>query len=56
MGGMASSAYSRSWPHNSSIQENTNPSFSIDFGMFEQAYQTLTEKLQPQVFSLGFLR
>jgi len=27
-----------------------------NFGPFERAYQTLTEKLQPQVFSLGFLR
>jgi hypothetical protein len=28
----------------------------VNFGPFELAYQTLTEKLQPQVFSLGFLR
>lgn len=28
----------------------------VNFGPFEQAYQSLTEKLQPQVFSLGFLR
>ena len=28
----------------------------VSFGLFEQAYQSLTEKLQPQVFSLGFLR
>jgi hypothetical protein len=28
----------------------------INFGPFEQAYQALTEKLRPQVFSLGFLR
>lgn len=28
----------------------------VNFGPFEQAYQVLTEKLQPQVFSLGFLR
>ena len=28
----------------------------VNFGPFEQAYQALTEKLQPQVFSLGFLR
>lgn len=28
----------------------------VNFGPFERAYQTLTEKLQPQVFSLGFLR
>ena len=29
---------------------------SINFGPFELAYHALTEKLQPQVFSLGFLR
>jgi len=28
----------------------------VDFAPFETAYQTLTDKLQPQVFSLGFLR
>jgi hypothetical protein len=28
----------------------------VNFGPFEQAYQALTEKLHPQVFSLGFLR
>jgi hypothetical protein len=28
----------------------------VDFGNFETAYKTLTEKLQPQVFELGFLR
>jgi hypothetical protein len=28
----------------------------IDMKPFETAYQTLTDKLQPQVFSLGFLR
>jgi hypothetical protein len=28
----------------------------VDFGAFETAYKTLTEKLQPQVFELGFLR
>lgn len=28
----------------------------ISFGDFEQAYQELTDKLRPQVFSLGFLR
>lgn len=28
----------------------------VNHGPFEQAYQTLTDKLQPQVFSLGFLR
>jgi hypothetical protein len=28
----------------------------IDFGQFELAYQVLSDKLLPQVFSLGFLR
>ena len=28
----------------------------VNFAPFEQAYQTLTDKLRPQVFSLGFLR
>jgi hypothetical protein len=28
----------------------------VDFGAFETAYKTLSEKLQPQVFELGFLR
>jgi hypothetical protein len=28
----------------------------VSFSPFEQAYQTLTEKLRPQVFELGFLR
>jgi hypothetical protein len=28
----------------------------VNFGPFEQAYQALTEKLQPEVFNLGFLR
>ena len=28
----------------------------VNFAPFELAYQTLTEKLKPQVFSLGFLR
>jgi hypothetical protein len=28
----------------------------VNLGTFETAYQALTEKLQPQVFSLGFLR
>lgn len=28
----------------------------ISFASFEQAYQVLTDKLRPQVFSLGFLR
>jgi|WetSurSiteA1Bulk_404760.scaffolds.fasta_scaffold00014_12 hypothetical protein len=28
----------------------------VDFGSFEIAYKTLSEKLQPQVFELGFLR
>jgi hypothetical protein len=29
---------------------------AIDFKPFETAYKTLGEKLQPQVFELGFLR
>jgi hypothetical protein len=29
---------------------------SVDFSVFESAYKILTEKLQPQVFELGFLR
>jgi hypothetical protein len=28
----------------------------VNFNPFEQAYQALTDKLKPQVFSLGFLR
>ena len=28
----------------------------VDFGAFDTAYKTLSEKLQPQVFELGFLR
>lgn len=28
----------------------------VNHGPFELAYQALTDKLQPQVFSLGFLR
>jgi hypothetical protein len=28
----------------------------VNHGPFELAYQALTEKLQPQVFNLGFLR
>jgi hypothetical protein len=28
----------------------------VNFGPFELAYRALTEKLQPLVFSLGFLR
>ncbi|WP_158270528.1 hypothetical protein [Limnohabitans sp. Jir72] len=28
----------------------------VSFTPFEQAYQALTDKLRPQVFSLGFLR
>ncbi|MEY4755929.1 MAG: hypothetical protein RJA34_827, partial [Pseudomonadota bacterium] len=31
-------------------------SVPVSFASFEQAYQALSEKLQPQVFSLGFLR
>ena len=28
----------------------------VNFGPFEQVYQALSDKLRPQVFSLGFLR
>ena len=28
----------------------------VNFGTFEQVYQVLSDKLRPQVFSLGFLR
>jgi hypothetical protein len=28
----------------------------VNFKPFEQAYKTLTEKLQPMVFELGFLK
>jgi hypothetical protein len=28
----------------------------VSFKLFEEAYKTLTEKLQPQVYELGFLR
>ena len=28
----------------------------VNFSSFEAAYQLLTDKLKPQVFSLGFLR
>jgi len=28
----------------------------INFDEFESAYKTLTEKMRPQVFELGFLR
>jgi hypothetical protein len=28
----------------------------VSFSAFESAYQTLSEKLRPQVFELGFLR
>lgn len=31
-------------------------SLPVDFSCFEAAYQSLTDKLRPQVFSLGFLR
>ncbi len=29
---------------------------SVNHGPFELAYQALSDKLRPQVFSLGFLR
>jgi hypothetical protein len=28
----------------------------VSFKAFEEAYKTLTEKLQPQVYALGFLK
>jgi hypothetical protein len=28
----------------------------VDFSLFEAAYRSLTEKLIPQVYDLGFLR
>lgn len=34
----------------------TGDTVPVAFGPLEQVYQALTEKLQPQVFSLGFLR
>ncbi|MGP1437873.1 MAG: hypothetical protein ACTTKH_02235 [Treponema sp.] len=34
-------------------EEYTNP---FDFGAFEKAYSTLTQKLSPQVYELGFLK
>ena len=42
---------------NSLKARNANgDSASVDFSLFEMAYKTLSEKLRPQVFALGFLR
>ena len=36
---------------------NTSGDFApVSFKPFEEAYKTLSEKLQPQVYELGFLR
>ena len=37
-------------------RNSSGDTLPIDTKPFEAAYQTLTDKLQPQVFSLGFLR
>lgn len=37
-------------------RNDSGDTLPVNFAPFEQAYQTLTEKLQPQVFRLGFLR
>ena len=37
-------------------RNNSGDTAPISFTSFEQAYQALTDKLRPQVFSLGFLR
>ncbi len=37
-------------------RNNSGDSLPIDFKPFETAYKTLSEKLAPQVFELGFLR
>ncbi|MBS0608278.1 MAG: hypothetical protein JSS19_02845, partial [Proteobacteria bacterium] len=37
-------------------RNDSGDTLPVNFAPFEQAYQVLTEKLQPQVFSLGFLR
>ncbi|WP_018150529.1 hypothetical protein [Leeia oryzae] len=39
-----------------SARSASGDSVPINFSPFELAYQTLSEKLRPQVFSLGFLR
>ena len=37
-------------------RNNSGDTAPINFTSFEQAYQALTDKLRPQVYSLGFLR
>ncbi|MCX7069153.1 MAG: hypothetical protein NTW85_15890 [Methylococcales bacterium] len=37
-------------------RNNSGDFIPVDFSAFESAYKTLSEKLQPQVFELGFLR
>ncbi|MEI6334228.1 MAG: hypothetical protein WCS87_06675 [Methylococcaceae bacterium] len=37
-------------------RNTNNDSAPVDFSLFETAYKALSEKLQPQVFELGFLR
>ena len=37
-------------------RNTNNDAAPVDFSLFETAYKTLSEKLQPQVFELGFLR
>jgi len=38
------------------LRNSSGDGLPVDFSSFETAYKTLTEKLQPQVFELGFLR
>lgn len=37
-------------------RNTTSETAQVDFGPFEQAYKELTEKLRPQVYTLGFLK
>ena len=37
-------------------RNTNNDAAPVDFSLFETAYKALSEKLQPQVFELGFLR
>lgn len=37
-------------------RKQSGNSAPVNFAPFEAAYQALTAKLRPQVFSLGFLR
>lgn len=38
------------------LRNTSGDGLPVDFSNFETAYKALTEKLQPQVFELGFLR